>query len=296
MGHGAYSYSDRMSRATTAGYTTKSANEIFTQRNVNNAMSPVGITLRESRDSADHPTSIPIILGLDVTGSMGSIPHFLVKEGLPALMDKIIKAGLADPQVLFMGLGDHECDRSPLQVGQFESSDPLLDEWLTKLWIEGGGGGNAGESYLLAWFFASRYTETDHLMKRGKKGILFTVGDEPTLKNLPAHVQKGIMGQGQYSDLTAAELLDKAREKYEVFHLHLLQGSNGNSQSCKDSWKQLLGDNVLYVQRKEDIAQIIADKVVEVVKAQKTSTSTSSKPSVLTETKTETATEDEMML
>jgi hypothetical protein len=274
MGHGSYSYSDRLDRAHKSGFHTKSAGEIFRQRSVNNAMSPNGVTLRESRDSAEHPNSIPVILALDVTGSMGSIPHFLVKEGLPALMDRIIKAGLPDPQVLFLGVGDHECDRAPLQVGQFESSDPLLDEWLTKLWIEGGGGGNLGESYLLAWFFASRYTSTDHHEKRGKKGVLFTIGDEPTLRNLPASVQRNLMGDGQYSDMSAAELLEKAREKYEVFHLHLIQGSNGNNQGVKDGWTQLMGDHVLFVQRKEEVAQIIADKVLEVISAQQKGEST----------------------
>lgn len=289
MGHGFYSYDDRMARATSVGYTTKSAGEIFKQRSINNAMNPHGVTLRESRDSKEHPVSIPIIIALDETGSMGTIPHFLVKEGLPALMDKIIKAGVADPQVLFLGIGDHECDQSPLQVGQFESSDALLDKWLTDLYLEGAGGGNGGESYLLAWFFASRYTETDHLQKRGKKGILFTIGDEPTLKDLPAHVQKHLMGSGQYSDMTATQLLDAAREKYEVFHLHVLQGQAG--PRSKDGWIQLMGDNVLFIQRREDIGQIIADKVVEVVKSQNSNTSkTSVTPSDSKKP------EDEMML
>lgn len=284
MGHGTYSYTSRMVRSTSLGYDSKPAAQIFKQRSINNAMDPNGVTLRESRDNKEHPNSVPIIIALDETGSMGTIPHFLVKNGLPALMDKIIKAGVADPQVLFLGIGDHECDNSPLQVGQFESSDELLDKWLTDLYIEGNGGGNGGESYLLAWFFASKYTETDHFKKRGKKGILFTIGDEPTLKNLPAHVQKELMGDGQYSDASASELLDAARERYEVFHLHILQGSAG--LRSKEGWIQLMGDNVLFIQNKEDVAQIIADKVLEIVKSQGTTT-------VLTDSKDK---PEEMML
>jgi hypothetical protein len=300
MGGGTYSYDDRATRAVASGFDTKSAREIFTERSMNNAMSPNGISVRESRDSAEHPNSVPVVIALDVTGSMGSIPHFLVKEGLPDMMDKIIKDGVPDPQVLFLGIGDHECDNAPLQVGQFESSDELLDHWLTKLWIEGNGGGNMGESYHLAWLLAGRYTSTDHFEKRGKKGILFTIGDEPVLPDLPSHSQKMIMGDGQYSNTTKAELLDKAREQYEVFHLHLMQGSNGNSQRVKDGWKQLLGDNVLYIQRKEEVAQIIADKVLEVVSAQTGLV----EPTQNTESETESAktesvqpeSEEEMML
>lgn len=293
MGHGSYSYTSRSLKAKNLGYDTKSSSEIFKQRSVNNAMDPNGVTLRESRDSKEHPNSVPVVLALDVTGSMGSIPHFLVKEGLPNLMDSVIKGGCADPQVLFMGIGDHECDGAPLQIGQFESSDELLDKWLTDLWIEGGGGGNEGESYLLAWFFASRYTSTDHFEKRGKKGILFTIGDEPTLKNLSVSTQKHIMGTGQYSEVSCAELLDKAREKFEVFHLHLLQGHHGNQQYVKDGWKQLMGDNVIFVQRKEEVAKVIADKILEVVAAQGSVVSKTVAEEVLTQ---EAGKPEEMML
>lgn len=268
MGHGSYSYSGRMKRAVSKGYNTKSAREIFTQQTIKNAMSPEGVVLRESRDSTEHPNSVPIILALDETGSMGTIPHFLVREGLPHMMDKIIKSGVPDPQVLFLGVGDHKCDRAPLQVGQFESSDELLDQWLTDLYLEGNGGGNGGESYLLAWLFAGRYTESDHFQKRKQKGILFTVGDEPVHNSISANEQRSILGPGEYSDQTAAELLELAKEQYEVYHLHLVQGHHGTKQSVKNGWIELLGDNVLFIEGKEEVAQVIADKVLEVVSAQ----------------------------
>ena len=295
MGHGSYSYDSRMTRARSLGYDTKSTREIFTSTSLNNNMNPKGVTLREARDSDDHPESIPIVIALDETGSMGKIPHFLVRDGLPNMMQKIIDNGVSSPQVLFLGIGDHECDRAPLQVGQFEASDELLDKWLTDLYLEGNGGANAGESYLLAWFFASRYTETDHLAKRGKKGILFTIGDEPTLMNLSAGAQRNIMGEGQYQDHSAAELLADAREKYEVFHLHILEGSAG--MRSRDSWKQLMGDNVIFIQHKEDVAQTIANIVLRVVAAQK-----EKGPQLLTENPTvendssDKSEEEEMML
>lgn len=293
MGHGGYSHRGRATRSKNLGYDTKSLGDIFKSKNANNGMNPKGISVRESRDSSDHPNSVPVVLALDVTGSMGSIPHFLVKDGLPAMMDKIISQGVPDPQVLFVGIGDHECDDAPLQVGQFESSDELLDKWLTDLYVEGGGGANGGESYLLAWFFASMYTETDHFTKRGKKGLLFTIGDEPTLSDLPARAQKAIMGDGQYADMSSAELLDKAREQFEVFHLHLLQGSVGNRQSVKDGWVQLLGDNVLFIQDRGQVAQVIADKVIEVVASQ---TTTSDEPEVNVSDDVEPPTEKEEII
>ena len=262
MGGGSYSTEARHVRATSMGYHTKSAQEIFST-SMNNAMNPNGVTLRESRDSDEHPTSLAIVLALDVTGSMGSIPHYLVKEGLPHIMDGIIQRGIEHPQMLFMGIGDHEMDRAPLQIGQFESSDELLDKWLTDLWLEGGGGGNRGESYMLAWLFAGRYTSIDCWEKRQEKGFLFTVGDEPVLPEVPGAAIKAIMGEPQAANVTTAELLDEARKTYDVYHVHVRAGHNGMKQDVMDGWKQLMGDNLIIVNDREDVATAIMEKVAE---------------------------------
>ncbi len=263
MGYGSYSYESRLVRAEAKGYTSKSAREIFTQQSINNAMNPHGIRVRESRDSAEHPESLSIIIALDVTGSMGSVPHYLVKEGLPHIVDSIIKGGVPNPQILFLGIGDHECDRAPLQVGQFESSDELLDKWLTDVYLEGGGGGNEGESYLLAWYFAAYHTSIDCWEKRKRKGFLFTIGDEPVLKAVPAAALKGLMGDGQYEDFTAEKLFNRARERYNVCHIHIQETQSGSRQTVIDGWKQLLHENLIVAKRHEDVSGIIAQKVVK---------------------------------
>lgn len=261
MGHGGYSFVSRSARSEKLGYATKSTREIFKSESINNAMNPHGIKIRESRDSKEHPKSLPIIIALDVTGSMGSVPHALVKDGLPTLVSQVIQKGNPDPQLLFLAIGDHECDSSPLQVGQFESSDELLDKWLTDVYLEGGGGSNYGESYLLAWYFAGYHTEHDAFDKRKQKGFLFTIGDEPTLKDIPKSYVKNIMGDGQYNDFSAAELLDKAREKYHVFHLHIKETSAGSRQETISGWKQLMGDNLIVIERHNDVAKTVAEIV-----------------------------------
>ncbi len=263
MGAGSYSSTTRTVRADSMGFFTKSSHEIFTERNINSAMSPYGVKIREARDSIEHPCTVPIILALDVTGSMGSVPHYLVKEGLPHIMDSIIQKGIKDPQLLFLAIGDHECDRSPLQIGQFESSDALLDMWLTKVYLEGGGGSNFGESYNLAWYVGAYHTAIDSWEKRKQKGFLFTIGDEPVLKSLPKNVLKNIMGDGQYQDFTSAILLDKAREMYDVYHLHVTQTNAGSQMVDQGGWKQLMGDNLILVNDVKSISKIISDIVVE---------------------------------
>ena len=263
MGSGSYDTSRRSVRSAAMGYDSKPAREIFKQRSINNAMNPYGITVRESCDSEEHPESIAIVIGLDETGSMGMVPHSLVKEGLPHLMDTIIQKGVPDPQVLFLGIGDHECDRAPLQVGQFESSDELLDKWLTDVYLEGCGGGNAGESYHLAWYLAANHTKIDCFEKRKQKGFLFTIGDEPVLPDLPASAIKRLMGPGQYSDMSAVGLLNKAREKYNVFHVHIKETPSGGRQDRVDKWHQLIQDNLLVVEHHEQVADVIASTIIK---------------------------------
>lgn len=266
MGHGVYSALARTTRSEELGYETKSRHELFCAASVNDAMNPSGVKVRESVDSAEHPNTTPIILALDVTGSMGSVPHYLVKEGLPKMMDLLMKAGVPDPQVMFVAIGDHECDHSPLQVSQFESSDDLLDKWLTSVYLEGGGGPNDGESYLLAWYFAAFHTKIDSFDKRGKKGFIFTIGDEPTLKEVPARVLGKIMGEGQYKDFTSSELLDEANKKYHVFHLHICETSSGSRRHVVNDWKQILHENLIEVPRSPQVADIIADLVIKTTK------------------------------
>lgn len=257
MGGGVYSLVDCSTRALSSGYYTKSTHEIFDRKSINNEMNPHGVGLRESRDSTEHPNSLAIIIGLDVTGSMGSIPHSLVKDGLPTIVDGIVKSGVNDPQVLFVAVGDHEIDQAPFQVGQFESSDKLMDHWLTQVFLEGGGGANEGESYLLSWYFAGYRTAIDCFEKRNQKGFLFTIGDEPTLRTLPTRAMKSIFGDGQFEDFDASVLLDKAREKYHVFHIHVQETRAGAIATTVDGWKQLMQGDLIVAQNHSEIPSLI---------------------------------------
>ena len=268
MGSSFYSYSDRSVRAVDSGYYTKDANDIFEQnrkRRIHESMEPSKALLRESRDSQNHPLSVPIILALDVTGSMGRIPHYMVKDGLPNMMSNIIERGVSDPQVLFLAIGDHECDKHPLQVGQFESGDVELDMWLTRTYVESGGGSNEGESYLLTWYFASNHTITDNWEKRGQRGFIFTIGDEPSLRSISSRRIESIMGvKSEKNEFTDSDLLKLAQQTYNVYHLHVMEGSAG--YRSYGYWKQLLGDNCIKVDHHEDVSKIISEIVTENVK------------------------------
>lgn len=266
MGNSSYSSEDRSYRSISKGYSTRTLNEIFTQnveKKIHDQMDPKGVIFRESCDSETHPNATPIQLYLDVTGSMGHIPHQMIKDGLPTLMGALIQNGVPDAALVFGAIGDHECDKYPLQIGQFESGDAELDMWLTRTYIEGKGGGNAGESYLLAWYFAANHIKTDAFDKRGEKGFVFTIGDEPCLRNLPVSAIKAIMGDsavGQ-SNFTMQELLEDAQKKNHVYHINI----NHGRRSCDPMWKELLGENVIEVTDHTTISKVISDIILSKV-------------------------------
>ncbi|MCK9430021.1 MAG: hypothetical protein M0R17_08460 [Candidatus Omnitrophica bacterium] len=266
MGYSSYSTSNRKLRSTTDGYTTKGINEIFTQnveRKIHKLMDPSGISKRECCDSDAHPFTIPVQLYLDVTGSMGMIPHELIKEGLPKLIGSLIQNGLKDIALLFGAIGDHECDNYPLQIAQFESGDAELDMWLTRTYLEGGGGGNVGESYLLAWYFASNHIKIDSFDKRKQKGFIFTVGDEPCLNHLPMSAVKEIMGDTAVGQATYSkeELLAAAQIQNNVYHIHI-NHSGCRYDKCIDSWKQLLGQNLIVIDDYHSLSKVISDIII----------------------------------
>ena len=200
--------------------------------------------VRESRDSNEHPETTPIIIALDVTGSMRRTPHEMIKDNFPKLMDALMQLGVKDPQLLFMAVGDHEYDRYPIQVGQFESDTEKIVNSLEEFVLEGGGGGNAGESYLLAHIIAGYHTETDSWFKRHKKGYLFTIGDEPNLHGISGRALEDFLGyQHPANPISEEEAVKKAQEQYNVYHIHVTNGSYGTR--IAPGWKNLLGQNVL---------------------------------------------------
>jgi hypothetical protein len=267
MGFGNYSTENRTLRSTAEGYYTKSTEEIFTNRSIDNLMNPYDVKIRESRDSEEHPESLAIILALDETGSMKRIPHELIKDGLPSIMSGLMETGIEHPQILFIGIGDHVYDNAPLQISQFETSDELLDKWLTKVYLEGKGGGNNGESYMLAWYFAANHTSIDCFEKRNQKGFLFTIGDEPVLPTIDNGTLRKIMGSSaahpQLTDQTSKDLLKAAQDKYHVYHLHIKEGWQGEREDVMNGWRELMGENLIIIEDYRKISTTINEIIIK---------------------------------
>lgn len=256
MGYGAYSFEAH--RALGAERTAQPVQQVFRQRACHPLMNPRGIAARESRDSVDHPDSIAIAFALDVTGSMGRIPEALARHELPDLMQILTELGVADPQVLFMAVGDAVGDQAPLQVGQFESTAELMDQWLTWTWLEGGGGGGECESYELALYFAAQHIEMDCLRKRGKRGYLFLTGDEKPYPLLSRHTVKEVIGDELADDLPLRGLVATLAQSFEPF---FLIPDLERRDRCERPWRDLLGDRVVTLEHASDVCIVAASLV-----------------------------------
>ncbi|MBR3468510.1 MAG: hypothetical protein IKH28_02210 [Lachnospiraceae bacterium] len=220
MGRGSYTASD-WSKLKNSRNIGNAANEkeIFRSRQCDPRFDPKFIQMREARDSEDHPESLPIIIGLDVTGSMGYLAEKVAKEALNETMMKLYSTNaVKDPALMFAAYGDY-MDRNPLQVTQFES-DIRIAEQLLDLWLEDGGNGDVVPNLL--WYFAAKHTALDNYEKRGKKGFIFTIGDDAECRT---HMNE--IGQtyervlGEKVTIGVEEILKQTTQKFEVFHLFL---------------------------------------------------------------------------
>ena len=269
MGGGSWSeeYYDEKAkeRATTGRATFAHHEEIkakpMSEQKVHERLDPKGVKVRESRDSLEHPNSLPIGIILDVTGSMQKVPVG-VQKSLPNMNKLALKVGIRDAHFLFGAIGDEFSDRGSLQVGQFES-DNRMDEDLQHFWLEGGGGPYGEESYQNVFYFFARHTEIDSLIKRNKKGYLFILGDELPFSSVRSSSIEKLLGYNlQGVDIKTEDIVRECQQKYNVFFVIPRDTSGGDNSNVNHYWEKLLGaQNVLHMANATDICELVATTV-----------------------------------
>jgi hypothetical protein len=223
--------------------------------------------MRESRDSATHPTTKAVAILQDVTGSLNQVPE-IVRDALPKLMGLLIRKGyLEHPHILIGGIGDAEPDRNggppdtmPLQISQFEAGIEI-DEAISNLFLEGDGGGQKYESHDLAMYYMARHTAMDCLEKRGEKGYLFIITDEmcrPVVKK--ALVEK-LIGDKLESDIPIEDIVKELEAKFEVYVIIPNMTTYYGDREVFDSWTKLLTNAVIKLEEPSGITELIATQI-----------------------------------
>lgn len=265
MGGGSWTTSAYSSRLASRGISSADSimsmdtTQYYESRSLAPVLNPKNVT-RECCDSDEHPNTIPVILALDVTGSMGAAAKACaakLNEIMTSLYEKV-----NDIQFMTMAIGDFSYDRAPLQVSQYESDIRILEQ-MDQIYFEGGGGGNSFESYTAAWYFALRHTKLD-CHNRGKKGIIITLGDEPLNPYLPRGAVESVIGDKLQGDVDTNDLYREVTEKFDVYHISVDDSDSSYRYHRIDAdatWKRVIGENYK-VSTLQNLAKTISDIIV----------------------------------
>lgn len=277
MGCGSWNSKDYVNYSTSVGrrltatgdiVSGSTAQETFKNRSLSDKLNPLNV-IRECCDSSEHPCTIPVILALDVTGSMGSA-SVRVAEKLNTIMTSLYN-DVADVQFMIMGIGDLASDKAPIQASQFES-DIRIAEQLDEVYFEGNGGSNGYESYTAAWYFGLYHTALD-CWQRGKKGIIITMGDEPLNPYLPKERLSKVTGDNVQCDINTKDIFPQVQERFDVYHLTISDRSTAYvrrgkfyAESVDKSYRAYLDEN----HYKVATLDTLANEIVNIVKSYNT--------------------------
>lgn len=210
---------------------TSDADEAMGRRSMDRGLVPKGRTLScEQRN--------PIVIAMDVTGSMGSWSK-VIYDKMPMLFGQIMMQGyLPDPAISFAAIGDApRRDSAPIQVCDFAQGD-TLDSWLTRLYLEGGGGSNEVESYTLV---AQAYLDLATYPNLEGKPYFFFTGDEGFFDQVESWEINEFIGSSKGS-LSSLAILEELLSRYHVFMVHKPYGYDSSDRQIVRQWSRAIGE------------------------------------------------------
>eukprot|EP01080_Neovahlkampfia_damariscottae_P007119 gene7119-11282_t len=187
----------------------------------------------------------PIVLCLDVTGSMTDWPK-VIYDKLPMFYGQIVEQGyLKDPSISFCAIDDFNSG-CPIQVTNF-GQGKQIDELISKIWLVGRGGGPTNkhhpcEAYDLGFYFYSKKSDVSN----SDLPFYFIIADEGFRYQSKVENIKKYIGDDIDKDISTSELIQELKKQYNVF---LLQKDHGSKTNILEKlWKDELGEeNVLQV-------------------------------------------------
>lgn len=240
--------------------------QTYIARSLDKSLDPTMFNVRECVNSDEHPNTIPVILALDVTGSMGSACSETA-AALGLIMTELYKK-FKDIEFCIMGIGDLAYDDAPIQMSQFES-DVRIAEALDKIYMEHGGGGNSYESYTSAWYMGLHRTRLDCFDKQGRKGIIITMGDEPLNPYLPVRELNEFANVKEQCNVDTESLFTAVTKKFDVYHIAVDDPHDcyfRYEQEIKDSFGKILGDR-LKISSINGLSNAILDCITESIES-----------------------------
>lgn len=268
MGHDRYnadSYKQTKQRLDDAGVNAHTYTQTARQRGlgVHDSLNPFNAGYRYSHNpaSGDPVTSITFLI--DGTGSGGENPG-LIRDDLPQLLGLVNLDGYCKhPSFQNIVFGDAQGgDRHVLQVSQFESDGVKIDANLLNIYLSGGGGGNAHESYELAMWYAANMNVLDD-WQRGEKGFMFIIGDElpwPVVRQQDVERFVGqLPNEMGFQAQTIEEVVADLKSKYHIWRICCSGSQYWSDESVHNYWRKLIGaEQVILLEDARDISELCA--------------------------------------
>jgi hypothetical protein len=179
----------------------------------------------------------PLIIAVDVTGSMASWP-FEIFDRLPLLYNTLSQYR-EDLEICFAAIGDASVDRWPLQVTTFASGFDL-EQLLGSLYGEGGGG-DAPESYGLFAHWVNSHVDIPHL---AEKPFLIVFGDVTMHPGVPRSQIAHYLGDEVSSDVDAIHAWRRVSDAWNTWFLRRPTGKPGDG--VDQQWGQAIGEQKIF--------------------------------------------------
>jgi hypothetical protein len=195
----------------------------------------------------------PIVYSFDVTGSMGNLP-MIIFDKMPLIAGSIGENGyLDDPQMSVAAIGDIQGDQAPIQVGDFALLRNM-DDWLKRVWREGGGGGQHFESYeMMAYYYAFMCD-----LPNAVTPFFLITGDEGFRERLYKSDLERHFG-GKHETISAEDVFAALKKKFKgnVFLIHRTYSRPTENAEIIAMWKTTLGkERVVHLGSDQSIADV----------------------------------------
>jgi len=201
----------------------------------------------------------PIVIAVDVTGSMRTLPQ-LIFEKLCILYNEalfFIPKELHDTfEISFTAVGDAYSDGWPIQITDFGKGFEL-DKNIKSLYPEGGGGGQARETYELTGYFYAEKCEMPNAIKTPRPMFIY-IGDEGFYSKVSRSQIKQYIGDPPKTDLISTEMFDDLKKKFDVYILRIEYGDAEDEKQINKMWQDALGpERVIMLRSPERVVDTI---------------------------------------
>lgn len=209
----------------------------------------------------------PIICAIDVTGSMGDWSK-IIWDKLPMFYGQImIQNYLSDPSISFAAIGDSRCDEAPLQITEFAQGS-AIDDWISKLWLEGGGGAQHYETYELAAYYYAKHCSIPNAHYSKIKPFFFLTGDEGFYPAVRIDDIAHMFGDHIRAGITSEEIFTELKSKFNVFLLHKPYSIEKKELRILAQWQHVLGSShVIILQEPKAVVDLMLGIIAIVSKS-----------------------------